>query len=477
MSQVMLRLVKLVYLCYWCWLVYGGSTVPDNIVDRAKQIGNKVDGWDDGHLDVVIEVTPHPTYYPTYPTDPTVVTWSSATIPDYGWIDVAMDSSGTHMAATSTNRSSGCVYLSSNSGGSWTAASVPCDADNYYVVIMNSSGQYMITFSTGGSIYYSNDYGKEWTKSTAPGSLQSIVLSMSNDGQYVYFVNDETSDYVYLSTDYGASFEQLNSPKVIWTEVQVCGSTVYATSYYDSSIYKSTDNGDSWSLVTSSPNCWLGVICSQNNNGQTLFAETYYTEDDDFTRFYLSTDGGSSWSSVLTPASVILDGITGNDDLSIIGGIGLDKNHDDEFYYQTLEGVYLTQDLGVTWVLTSAPQYEGYGVLRFDGDGDTALLGASADGVLIGKLPGGSSSANALSSGAIASIVISVLFVVAAAATAAYFLFTGTRDKGNSEPLTAPASHQPRAAVSATIPAVQNPVYDPRTMSGQQHAASFNSEL
>jgi hypothetical protein len=437
--------------------------------------------------------TPSPTYFPTYPTDVSAISWSPAELPAYDWYVSAIDSSGTYMAVTATGQTSSCVYLSSNKGKSWTAADVPCsDSGSYYGIAISSSGMYMVSFSTAGGIYYSNDYGASWFISTSPETASWSVMSMSSSGQYVFVVNDNTADYIYVSSDYGKIFVASGSPQLQWIGVTVCGSVVYAVSYTDKSIYKSSDNGNTWSVVSVSSTGWLAIICDEDNNGETLVGEILDLADDDLTKFYVSVDGGSSWNSISTPSSVDLVEMVGNSDLSVIGAIGYNKNDD----ANSIEGVYLTEDLGTTWVLTSAPAYAQYGGLSFNGDGSVALLCATSDGVLLGSVDTSidNNSDSSLSTGAVAGIVISVLFIIAAVGTAVYFrqtisgfLFGENGASGNTQSLTASGpiqtpQSQARTSTTVSVPAtastaVQNPINNSRTMSAEQHAAGFNSEL
>lgn len=90
-------------------------------------------------------------------------TWT-ATTPSVtlGPISASLET-GQYLVAGGT----GAIYVSSNYGASWTAATVPDSSLTYTYSAVSGSGQYAAIVG-GSQIYFSSDFGQTWTLTNAP---------------------------------------------------------------------------------------------------------------------------------------------------------------------------------------------------------------------------------------------------------------------------------------------------------------------
>lgn len=100
---------------------------------------------------------------------------------------ISCNSTGTIIAVACQTQG---IYISSNSGSTWSAASVPLDNSNYYEdVSVDSTGQYIAAIDKNNlRTYISSDYGVTWTKvhqgTYAIGPYGSTTISA--DHQYIF---------------------------------------------------------------------------------------------------------------------------------------------------------------------------------------------------------------------------------------------------------------------------------------------------
>ncbi len=106
--------------------------------------------------------------------------WSSVTIVSAPWVSCTISSAGTYMYVVSSR----LVYASITSGSTWyklTSAPVW----NYKAIASDSTGQYLTLVAFSGPVLKSSDYGTTWT-------TQNIVFSTTNDfGIFGWFWDDD----------------------------------------------------------------------------------------------------------------------------------------------------------------------------------------------------------------------------------------------------------------------------------------------
>lgn len=170
----------------------------------------------------------------------------SSILPTSAWSGVAMSSTSQYMAVSVIG---GSLYLSSNSGQSWSiVSSIP--TGSWKNISMSSNGQYMIIGNnSAGYIYISNDFGITWTVPTGtPINSSWPDVTISSSGQYMTASNN-TTGYIYYSSNYGiewtavtnmvTSSSWLNitmSSTGLYVLASISGGAVYMTSFINNAV-------------------------------------------------------------------------------------------------------------------------------------------------------------------------------------------------------------------------------------------------
>jgi hypothetical protein len=180
-------------------------------------------------------------------------------------------------------------------------------------IFCSKLGDKVLLLSSG--IKISHNYGVTWTEKTLPSQITAfggIAVSPNLDKIFVYQTASWTgSDYktlarptlIFLSNDYGASWEQANFPTTETLQgISTCNSDSSGTQKWcavtsgyhqyfplaKSGVYTSTDYGYNWTRVgpSSVTDMWSGIVGSQTNN--TIIA--YKASG-----LGVSTDFGQTW--------------------------------------------------------------------------------------------------------------------------------------------------------------------------------------
>lgn len=247
----------------------------------------------------------------------------------------AMAVSGTTVFASTNNN--GGIFRSLNNGLSWQQSGLSGNFISFLDVLGTS-----IYAGNWSDLYVSNDNGSTWNSVSFGIPTETGKLTVAKNSSYLFA---GTTGGVYRSGNNGASWTQKlgiapnNMSQFTW---------VTALVYYDdpnptptdesalfaatdrSGIYKSTDNGDSWTRVFNS-------TIERTNDiemiGTTIFAATDFG-------VLVSTDLGANWSyrnnGMLNTYVHSIDAIGSN---LIIGTEGA--------------GVYISTDNGLNWSVQS----------------------------------------------------------------------------------------------------------------------------
>lgn len=192
---------------------------------------------------------------------------------------------------------SGNIYKTNDFGGTWTfAKDIGGNALNH--VAISADGQYQIGCN-GTEIFVSTNYGVSWVSQfTLPGTL--VNLSISLNGQYMNVI--VSGDNVYRSTDYGSTWAAMPTGTDLYYSVQAFPTSGTAMSYdgryqvfATETVYLSTDFGATFNDVFT-PNDpfddrnWVGIAIS--SDGNTIFGA------DSGGKLLLTQNQGAAWSEL-----------------------------------------------------------------------------------------------------------------------------------------------------------------------------------
>jgi hypothetical protein len=204
---------------------------------------------------------------------------------------VAISQTGQYQTAVAYN---GYIYYSSNFGAFWNISTSPVDPQLWNAVAIVSSGKVQLAVGDNLGLWVSRDYGYSFTQSRAgiPSALSMRAVATSLTGQYQTVVGD---GYVYLSSNYGATFQfynLTNGGRI--PSVSISSTGQYQTIVSTDIVYISSDFGASWK--NTSPTQIGGTAGSFNfvsvsSSGQYQFVAAIPGY------MYTSQDFGNTWKN------------------------------------------------------------------------------------------------------------------------------------------------------------------------------------
>ncbi len=197
---------------------------------------------------------------------------------------IAINSSGDLFAGTFNNG----AFRSTDDGVNWTAINTGLDINGYGILAFafNSSGDIITT--NGSKVYLSTDNGDNWQDLNAPTSFsyQGVVVG-SNDK-----IIAAQTDKIFRSTDGGGSWNQLtNWPgRIPSIQCLLSFNGIIYSGISGLGVYNSSDDGDNWNLgVDGMTNTHVNEI-ADGPNGE-LYAGTSYAG------IFYSSDDGVTWEN------------------------------------------------------------------------------------------------------------------------------------------------------------------------------------
>ena len=157
------------------------------------------------------------------------VDWNVTGAPSNYWSCVASSADGCKLAAgimiehdSQGNPAPGHIYVSTNSGVTWSLSSAPTNGGGSFirgwVSIACSADGCKLVAAAGpiGFLYTSSDSGITWISNNVPPANWTSVAS-SADGAKLVAV--EEGGGIYTSTNYGATWISNNAPNNVWINV------------------------------------------------------------------------------------------------------------------------------------------------------------------------------------------------------------------------------------------------------------------
>lgn len=168
---------------------------------------------------------------------------------------------------------------------------------------------------TNAGIYKSTDGGASWSavNNGLPATfIYSLTISPDFASDHTVFAG--TPSGIFKSTDGGASWSGVNNGLANASVVSIVISpdfaadkTVFAAAFFDSNpalgsrVYKSTDGGANWNMVTNDLSCDIQSLAISPNyaSDQTVFAGAIRTPHETCpkTGIFITSNGGGSWNN------------------------------------------------------------------------------------------------------------------------------------------------------------------------------------
>jgi hypothetical protein len=206
----------------------------------------------------------------------------------WDWRSVACSADGSLIAAGAiTEDGPGEMFVSTNSGSSWTLASAPGG-----LALASSADGRKLAAGAYSDLYTSTNSGLDWTKMTGPTGFWWWVASSADGTRLAGAVATNANldiRRIYMSTNAGNTWTMSELPAARWSAVSCSADgSKLAAAAYGGGIYTSVDGGGTWASNSVPVADWTSVVSSAD--GDRLFA--------------LSLEGGI-WTAQLAPAPVL----------------------------------------------------------------------------------------------------------------------------------------------------------------------------
>lgn len=234
------------------------------------------------------------------------------------------------------------VYKSTDNGITWTLKYTVAEA-NAISITSTAPGVFFIGSRTSNAdIYRSDDYGETWVSvlATTYNGIWSIkAIGSGTIIAGVEPVSGATSSYI-ISTDDGGTWGIKTFPiaeNISGIAIFDAGDgVIFAASQLSGNVFRSDDYAQTWTTVFTVPGVSERAVMGFRKVGGVILMATGY----DFGRVYRSTDNGLTWSLALE---------------TNVARAAVLKLSETEAICTTLNNItYYTSDKGATWATVSA---------------------------------------------------------------------------------------------------------------------------
>ncbi|MDH4101410.1 MAG: hypothetical protein OEV28_12650, partial [Nitrospirota bacterium] len=216
---------------------------------------------------------------------------------------------------------SDALYKTMNGGKTWDEIlSIRGTSNTITSVVLNSVNPQTIYVGTRDGLYQSNDHGRNWTRIfNGVGHRESSVLSIAVNPATPKMIFIGTSAGLFRTNDGGSNWEKSNAlpSAVTVTSIAIAPSasnTIYAAT--DRGLYKSTNAGLTWEKI------FAADISDGDDEGEQALSGMDEAEE---------TDKAGAELTV----------------------VAVDPEDDKTLYVGSTRGVYVSEDGGLSWDMTS----------------------------------------------------------------------------------------------------------------------------
>lgn len=281
------------------------------------------------------------------------MTWDSVStgLPDEAVYSAMLFDDGTILIGTRG------AYRSENNGNTWVFSSDGMIAGDVHEVTINDEGT---VFAVSDKVWRTVDDGQNWVSISDNLDITEVIEMETDMAGQLYLLVNPYDTRLYKSADDGDSWIQLTLPDQGFSDIDFQPSgDLYAASNYNGGLYRSTDGGISWSLAgfpnTGFQSVYIDpqgvmLVCDENNPAT----------------IYRSDDNGNSWAPVYTINTYGYAGVTDY----ATDGMGF-------IYMATYFDLLRSDDEGLTWdVMSSGTHYSSITANQFD-----TLYATTMDGI------------------------------------------------------------------------------------------------
>jgi hypothetical protein len=226
-----------------------------------------------------------------------------------------------------SQRNGSNINLSTNSGSSWTNVG---NSVQYWQFALSSNGSMILAGGQNNSgtayVYISSNSGTTWTTLTGLGTYSNWSVAMSYNG--VRMVAAPSNGYIYWSSNSGATWTQAasnGSNQWVTVSASADGSKYVATTGYYATSFASIDGGNTWTQIVSntSGRIYSAVVIGDGSAVYSGINSTgYYATVTPFTLTLANPTSSLATISNLTASNVTASSVTGsgtNSNITVTG--------------------------------------------------------------------------------------------------------------------------------------------------------------
>lgn len=195
------------------------------------------------------------------------------------------------------------VYISNDEGSTWTQSTTGLGSNNVHGIYASADGQ-TIYAATAGGLSISTNAGSDWLNYTT-GLASTNILAVYAIGSTIYAATDKGLSIGSVINNNWVGNNYLTSDRI--PSVTASGTYIYAIAT-DSGLAISTDNGNSWATITTTPQGLGG----NEVNAVYAIGSTIYTALNNDGGLSVSYDSGKHWTTYTTT-----NGLSNNTILSV----------------------------------------------------------------------------------------------------------------------------------------------------------------
>ena len=256
--------------------------------------------------------------------------------------------------------SGGVIYISTDNGNNWSVVGEGISSYSYIYAIHKNENTLICGVSARGIYSYNSD-NDNWSLNN-DGLINTRVTDMVISDESL-FATTLIADFghIFRTDDNGTNWHESNNGA--WEggfhSLLNTGSTLFAGTD-GNYIYRSNDNGENWEHIAP-PEFPASYVSSLCENTGVLFAGSFGFNID----VYRSNDNGSTWTGCNVP---------GQGDIKCLYSDG------GNVFTGRSDGVYRTEDLGLSWTRTSDGMTDLPFISAIDGN-EVYLFASSLEGL------------------------------------------------------------------------------------------------